>query len=162
MRGLQPTGFFLQNREHYTDAQLAGVLFVTDSGTVTGGMLTVDAHVTGANLDAHVSASIPVGPVPGGDPATGQTYYTANCASCHGASGEGGSAPGLNHATGNLAADVRWNAALFSTLTRGDVNALGVSGGPDMHTFLVTPTASGSLIDTQHSVDVYAWLLTQN
>jgi len=135
---------------------------VSRAGTTPGSTLTVDAHVTGTNLDAHVSAQIPVGPVPGGDATTGQTYYTANCARCHGARGEGGSAPGLNHATGNLAADPDWNAGLFASVTRGDIDDLGVSEGPGMPTWLITPASSGALLDTQHMVDVYAWLTTQN
>jgi len=160
--GLHPTGFFLQNREHYTDAQLAGVLFVTSAGPTSGGTLTVDAHVVATNIDAHVSATIPVGAVPGGDAATGQAYYAANCASCHGARGEGNAAPGLNHATGNVASDPEWNAALFASVTRADLDNFGVSEGPGMPLWLTTPAASGALLDTQHLVDVYAWLLTQD
>ena len=159
--GLHPTGFFLQNREHYTDAQLAGVLFVTSAGTVMGG-ITVDAHIVATNIDAHVSATIPVGAVPGGDAATGQSYFAANCASCHGPRGEGNTAPGLNHATGNVASDPQWNSALFASVTRADLDNFGVSEGPGMPLWLVTPAADGALLSTQHLVDVYAWLLTQD
>ncbi len=160
--GLAPSGFFLQNREHYTDAQLAGYLLVTDAGSIAGGVIGVDAHVAATGIDANVSASIPVGPVPSGDPASGQTYYAGNCAMCHGARGEGGIAPGLNHAGGNVVADPAWNASLFASVPRADLDNLGVSQGPGMPAWLVAPTPSGAPLRTQDMVDVYAWLLTQN
>lgn len=160
--GNAPVGFFLQNREHYTDAELDGVLFVIDAGAVPGGMLAVDAHITGDGLDARVSASIPVGPVPGGDAARGAIYYMANCASCHGSNGQGGSASGINHAGGNVASDPAWNAALFSSVMRGSIDELGVAGAPNMPAWLTDPTPSGAPLRTQDLVDVYGWLLTQN
>lgn len=161
-RGLAPTGMFLRNREHYTDAQLHGVLIITDGGSAGGGTLMVDAHVTGAGMDANVSAAIPVGAVPGGDAASGQTFYLANCASCHGASGQGAAAPGLNHATGNVASDPDWNATLFASVPRANIDDFGVSEGPGMPLWLTTPATTGGLLTTQQMVNVYAWLLTQN
>lgn len=159
--GLHPTAFFIQNREHYTDAQIAGMLVVTDAGSIGGESITVDAHITGAGLDARVSATIPVGPAPGGDAAHGRTFYASTCASCHGPIGEGGSAPGLNHATGNVASDPMWNAPIFSSVARADMDNLGVSQGPGMPLWLTVPTAAGALVHTQDMIDVYAWLLTQ-
>jgi mono/diheme cytochrome c family protein len=160
--GMAPTAFFLLNAQHYMPSELAGVLFVIDAGSASGGSITVHAHVTGAGPDTTLDATIPVGAVPSGDATRGAAYYAANCASCHGATGEGGIGPGLNAAANNLGSDPTWNAELFSSVTRGDVDNQGVAEGAAMPRWLVVPTPSGVPLTTQEMVDVYAWLLTQH
>jgi cytochrome c len=94
----------------------------------------------------------PVEPAPGAAPATfadqvslGQTLYGANCAGCHGASGEGGKAPpvvGLDK--GALPLDpppgAKYRKTQFKTVA--DIAAFVVKSMP--------PTAPGSLSEEQY------------
>ncbi|MEN9786969.1 MAG: hypothetical protein RLZZ299_2233 [Pseudomonadota bacterium] len=71
-----------------------------------------------------------------GDAANGATLYTTNCAGCHGADGQGGSAP---RATGRDAAEV----------------ASVVLGGEDEMPAYADP------FDDQEIADIIAWLDAQ-
>jgi mono/diheme cytochrome c family protein len=159
--GAAPTAFFLVNTEHYRASDLAGMLFVIDAGSASGGSIAVHATITGAGPDTSLDATIPIGPAPAGDSTRGSTYYAENCASCHGARAEGGEAPPLD-VTDGVAGDPDWNAALFASVTRGDVDDMGVSEGAAMPRWLVIPTPSGVPLTTQEMIDVYAWLGTQH
>jgi mono/diheme cytochrome c family protein len=48
-----------------------------------------------AAIGAFTFSGVAQGATPSGDPAHGKTLYAANCAACHGASGEGGVGPKL-------------------------------------------------------------------
>lgn len=72
-----------------------------------------------------------------GDAAAGETIYTANCNSCHGADGAGGTGPSL----------------LDSTYAEANTVAIVTNGDGDM------PAFSGSLSD-QDIADVAAYVDT--
>jgi mono/diheme cytochrome c family protein len=153
--GAMPTAFWLQNPTHYSDAELSGVLFITDPGTVSGGAISVVADVSGS-LTAHLTASIAVSSVPTGDPTNGATLYAAQCASCHGATGHGtANGPGINAESGNVASDPTWNSGLMGSVVRGDIDNQGVALAAAMPEWLEMPVTS------QDFIDAYAWLRTQ-
>ena len=88
--GLTATAMWIQNPEHLTPAQVAGVLYVLDAGSGANPSISVTATVTGGTAPAgQATSSVPVGAFPLGNAARGQPLYSANCAVCHGAAGEG-------------------------------------------------------------------------
>src|SRR5450432_2737171 len=60
------TAMWIQNPEHFTDDELAGVLWVLDSGTDPHPTVVVTASISSSTaVDA--MASISIGPIPAGD-----------------------------------------------------------------------------------------------
>jgi mono/diheme cytochrome c family protein len=160
--GDTPTAMWLDNPDHYTADQLRGLLWILDRGTVTDPKITVTATISDGSASATATATISVGPSQVGDVARGQTLYAANCASCHGTTGQGSADfPGLNNSPGNVAGDPSWSAALMAMTSRSDMDNLGVSLDTAMPKWLVRPSATGKLLTTQEFADIYAWLATQ-
>jgi mono/diheme cytochrome c family protein len=161
--GATPTAFWLANDPsipsslyHYTAAELSGVLFITDPGTSPGGTVPVAAAVSGG-VTANLTASLVIGPVPAGDATRGATVFSAQCAGCHGPTGDGidGGAVGINAAAGNVASDPTWNAGLVGSVVRGDIDNQGVLLDPAMPKWLDLALTS------QDFIDAYTWLQTQ-
>jgi Cytochrome c len=153
---------WLKNPDHLTDAQTAGVLYVFDSGSAANPSVAVTASVSGGDAPpGEVTAAVSIKPFPVGAPSRGQTLYAANCASCHGAHGEGDSAPGLNDEPENVAGDPAWSPQMLGLAARSNTDDLGVSLDPSMPKWLVLPGASGQLLTTQDFSDIYAFLKTQ-
>ena len=184
--GVEPTAVFINNPDRADrDADLTGVLFLLDSGTSPSAPLQVSATVAGVITgDAgEPSASVAVASGPVGDQTRGGTLYGplgANCARCHGPSGQGSTepanatafeidghsydfpAPGLNAEEGNVGSDPDWNAALLAVSSRSDVDNGGVTLRQPMPDWLVTPDpATGQPLTTQDFADIYAFLQTQ-
>jgi mono/diheme cytochrome c family protein len=158
--GLPATAMWLQNPDHFTDDQLAGVLWILDGGTDSLPTVAVKASLSDPAGDA--TASIRIGPTPAGDIGRGQVTYGSNCASCHGATGEGTTQfPGLNNTPDHVAGDPDWNASLFAMTARSDMDDLGVSLDTSMPKWLVRPSSSGQLLSTSDFADIYAFLKTQ-
>lgn len=57
-----------------------------------------------------------------GDPAAGEALYASNCASCHGADGEGGSGPAMADVSGESEAEIA-DVVLYGA---GDMPAIDV------------------------------------
>jgi mono/diheme cytochrome c family protein len=168
--GSTPAVFWLENPDHFTSAQLAGVLWVLDAGgpnqtvrvTATDFIGTSPIQVAALVPPIELSASISIAPMPAGTVARGQVTYGANCAVCHGATGQGTSEfPGLNAAPGHVAGDPTWSPALLAMTARSDMDNNGVSLDPSMPKWLVRPSATGHFLATQDFADVYAFLQTQ-
>jgi mono/diheme cytochrome c family protein len=159
--GVAATGMWLSNPEHYSDADLDGVLWALDPGSAPNPGLHVTAAF-GVDPPVYVDATIPVGGTPPGDATRGAVTYAKNCASCHGATGHGTpDYPGLNAEPGNVAGDPAWNAALLAMSARSDMDNMGLSLGEAMPKWLVRPTAGGKPPTTQEFADIYAFLQTQ-
>ncbi len=185
--GAEPTAAWLANpgRPDRTD-DLANVLFILDPGTVQNAVVEVSASVSGVAEVADagtVTASLEVDPTPAGDWTRGATLYGvggANCAECHGATGQGSPegpgatsftlggasydfpAPGLNAEPGNAAGDPAWNAALFAVAARADIDNGGLTLRAPMPDWLATPNpTTGKPLSTQDLADIYAFLKTQ-
>ena len=168
--GAAPTGAFLINvtRSDITDT-IHDVLFVLDAGA--GGSLDVAANIVGQ--DGTITAAIAVTAMPDGDATAGAATYATNCASCHGATGDGTPvnadgltytieeesymypAPGLNNAadSGNLGSDPAWNAALLAFAARSDAD----NGAIALR--LPMPNWLGTSLTTQDFADIYAFLV---
>ena len=158
-----PAAMWLDNADHYSEAQLSGVLWILDPGTLPSPTLTVKASVTNASESTNVTATISVGATPTGQVARGQSLYAANCASCHGDTGQGSQQfPGLNKAQGNVAGDPSWNPALMAMSARADMDNMGVSLDLAMPKWLIRTSSTGNLLNTQDFADIYAWLATQS
>jgi mono/diheme cytochrome c family protein len=157
------TAFWLTNPEHYSEADLAGVLWVLDQGSGTPSGLLVTATISGVGPAATATATLPVSPMPAGDVARGAALYGANCSACHGVSGHGTSTfPGLNNEAGHVAGDPEWSAALLAMTARSDMDNMGVSLDPSMPKWLTRISANGKTLATQDFADIYAFLKTQN
>jgi mono/diheme cytochrome c family protein len=176
-----PTGAWIDNPGRPDrNADLAGVLFVYDPGTVQNGTLQVSATVRGGSPSGDVTASILVDPTPAGDWTRCGPLYAASCASCHGPTGHGSPgapeassyviggqtydypAPGLNAEPGNTAWDPAWNAALFAIAARADVDNGGLTLRLPMPDWLTEPSTVTSVpLTTQDLADIYAFLKTQ-
>lgn len=177
--GAAPTGVFVVNPSRGDVAStIADVLFVLDAGSAGRGSLVVTADLSTGDS---VAAEIEVSAAPTGDATRGQSVYGANCARCHGNTGDGtdanadgtftiaGSnylfpAPGLNNApdTGNLGGDPDWTAALLAFAARCDADNGALALRDPMPNWLTTPdAASGSALSTQDFADVYAYLTSE-
>jgi mono/diheme cytochrome c family protein len=152
---------WLENPEHFTAAELAGVLYVLDAGTTSTPTLTVEATFASGGANGKASATIPISPFPAGSAGAGKAFYDDNCGSCHGAAGEGGSAPGLDTEPGNVAGDPGWTPQMLGLTARSNVDNMGVSLDPSMPKWLTLPDKAGKLITTQEFSDVYAFLKTE-
>ena len=160
--GATPTAMWIQNPDHLTPQQVAGVLYILDAGSAASPSISVTAAVTGGAAPAgQATATIPVAPFPVGDAARGQPLYAANCASCHGAKGEGGSGPGLNATPDNVAGDDGWSPQLLGLSARSNMDDQGVSLDLAMPKWLVLTGANGQPVTTQNFSDIYAFLKTQ-
>jgi mono/diheme cytochrome c family protein len=159
--GTEATGMWLENPEHFTAAELAGVLYVLDAGTTSTPTLTVKATLASGGANGNVSATIPISPFPAGSAVAGKAFYGDNCGNCHGADGEGGSAPGLDTEPGNVAGDPGWTPQMLGLTARSNVDNMGVSLDPSMPKWLTLPDKAGKLITTQEFSDVYAFLKTE-
>jgi mono/diheme cytochrome c family protein len=146
---------------------LNGVLYVLDKGTGPNPSLTVTAAVTAGAPAGSATATIAVAPFPTGDVTRGQTTYSQNCATCHGAQGQGTTiAPGLNDSSDvdgnpNVAADPGWTGPLFAVTPMDNMDNMGVSLSVAMPRWLITEARSGQLLTSQDFADVYAYLKTQ-
>jgi mono/diheme cytochrome c family protein len=161
--GSDPDAFWIQNPEHLTAAQVAGVLYVLDAGTAAKPSVTVSAAVTGGAAPAgSATASVAIASLPTGSVTRGSTLYAANCASCHGAQGEGNSAPGLNNEPDHVAGDSGWTPQMLGFAARSNMDDQGVSLAVSMPKWLVTNGAAGKLLTTQDFSDMYAFLQTQH
>jgi mono/diheme cytochrome c family protein len=180
--GAAPTAFWIANPSR-TDraADLGGVLFVLDAGSAAGGLVPVTAAVTGTSHDGSASVSIAIAAGPDGDATRGATLYGAagaNCAECHGATGQGSPAstdgtnfsidgqtysfpaPGLDAEPGNAGAE--WSAPLFAIASRADLDDGAVSLRLPMPDWLVgANTASGKPPSTQDLADIFAYMQAQ-
>ncbi len=165
--GATATGMWVRNPDHLTEAQLNGVLYVLDKGTGDNPSIAVTATVTGGAPAGEATAAIPIAPFPTGDVTRGQTLYTQNCATCHGAQGQGTSlAPGLNDSTDsdgnpNVAADPGWTGPLFAVTPMDNMDNEGVSLATAMPRWLITEARNGALLTSQDLADIYAYLKTQ-
>jgi len=160
--GSSVTAMWVENPDHLTPAEVAGVLYVLDAGSAASPSITVTATVTGGATPAgQTSSSVPVAAFPVGNAPRGQTLYAANCASCHGATGEGGSAPGLNAAPDNVASDSGWTPQMLGLAAQSNMDDQGVSLATTMPKWLVIPGANGQPLTTQNFADIYAFLKTQ-
>ena len=161
--GIDPDAFWIQNPDHLTSAQVAGVLYVLDLGTATKPSLTVSAAVTGGSAPGgSATASVAIAPFPTGDVTHGQSLFAANCASCHGTQGEGGSAPGLNNEPDHIAGDSGWTPQMLGFAARSNMDDQGVSLAVSMPKWLVINGAAGKPLATQDFADMYAFLKTQH
>ena len=160
--GASVTAMWIQNPDHLSAAQVAGVLYLLDAGPAASPSISVTAAVAGGAAPAgQATATIPVAPFPVGDATRGQTLYAANCAACHGAKGEGGSGPGLNSMPDNVAGDDGWTPQLLGLSAQSNMDDQGVSLDLAMPKWLISPGASGQLLTTQNFSDIYAFLKTQ-
>jgi mono/diheme cytochrome c family protein len=160
--GPAATAMWIENPDHLTPAQVAGVLYVLDPGTDAAPSIAVQAAVAGGSEPAGTaSATVSIAPFPTPDPARGHTLYTANCGTCHGASGEGGVAPGLNDEPDNVAGDPTWTPQMMGITARSNMDNLGVSLAASMPKWLLIDGASGQPLTTQNFSDIYAFLKTQ-
>jgi mono/diheme cytochrome c family protein len=158
-----PDAIWIQNPDHLTSAQVAGVLYVLDGGTAAQPSLTVSAAVTGGSAPAgSATASVAIAPFPTGDVTRGHGLYAANCASCHGAQGEGGLAPGLNNEPDHVAGDPGWTPQLLGFAARSNMDDQGVSLDVSMPKWLLIKGAAGKPLTTQDFSEMYAFLLTQH
>jgi cytochrome c len=156
---------WIENPDHLTPAQVAGVLFVLDAGSNLNPSIEVMASVAGGTVPAAATtatATVSVTPFPTGDVSRGQALYAANCAACHGAQGEGASAPGLNADPDNVADDPTWTPQLLGIAARTNMDNAGVSLDPSMPKWLLRDGASGQLLSTQDFSDIYVFLKTQH
>jgi len=173
--GAQPIAMFLANpgRSDLGGA-FTGVLYVLDAGSA-GGDVTVSATVTTAP-STQLDATITIAALAAGDAVNGKALYGSNCASCHGATGDGtpmnpdGSftldamsysypAPALNAADpDNLGADPGWNAALLAFAARADTDNGGVTLREPMPDWFVTSSADNAKLSTADFADIYAYL----
>jgi cytochrome c2 len=161
--GAAPAAMWVKNPEHLSAEELAGVLFVLDAGSAPSPSISVTVTVVGgAAPNGHATASVHVAPFPAGNVARGQDTFAANCASCHGAHGEGESAPGLNDEPDHVAGDSAWTPQLLGLVARSNMDDQGVSLDPSMPKWLTKPDASGKLLTTQGFADMYAFLKTQH
>ena len=161
--GSDPDAFWIQNPDHLTTAQVAGVLYVLDAGTAAQPSVTVSATVSGASTPAgNATASVAIAAYPTGDVTRGHSLYAANCASCHGTQGEGGSAPGLNNEPDHVAGDPDWTPQMLAFAARSNMDDQGVSLDVSMPKWLVINSAAGKPLTTQDFSDVYAFLQTQH
>jgi mono/diheme cytochrome c family protein len=160
--GVAATAMWIANPDHLSDAQVAGVLYVLDTGTAANPSIDVKASVVEGSAPAgEATASVSVEPFPVGDVTRGQGLYAANCATCHGAQGEGGTAPGLNAGPNNVASDPSWSPQMLGISARSNMDNVGVSLAATMPKWLVVPGADGQLLTTQNFSDMYAFLKTQ-
>jgi len=161
--GSDPDAFWIQNPDHLTPAQVAGVLYVLDAGTAARPSVTVSASVSGGSTRAgNATASVAIAAYPTGDVTRGHSLYAANCASCHGTQGEGGSAPGLNNEPDHVAGDPDWTPQMLAFAARSNMDDQGVSLDVSMPKWLVINSAAGKPLTTQDFSDVYAFLQTQH
>jgi mono/diheme cytochrome c family protein len=161
--GVTAATMWIRNPSHLTDAEVAGVLYVIDEGAAANPSVAVKATVTDGDAPAgQATAVVPIARFPTGDVDRGHALFTANCASCHGAKGEGGDAPGLNADPDNVAGDSAWSPQMLGLTARSNMDDLGVSLDPSMPKWLVRPSAAGSLLTTQDFSDMYAFLKTQH
>ena len=160
--GPAATAMWIQNPDHLTAAQVAGVLYVLDAGTAASPTIEVVAAVAGGAAPAgQATAAIPVANFPVGVASRGQPLYAANCASCHGAKGEGGSGPGLNNTPDNVAGDDGWTPQMLGLSARSNMDDQGVSLDLAMPKWLILNGGSGKPLTTQDFSDIYAFLKTQ-
>lgn len=160
--GATATAMWIENPDHMTPAQVAGVLYVLDAGSAANPSISVTAAVTGGDAPAgQVTSPVPVAAFPAGSASRGQPLYAANCASCHGAKGEGASAPGLNASPDFVAGDPDWSPQLLGLVAQSNMDDQGVSLDPAMPKWLVILGASGQPLTTQNFSDIYAFLKTQ-
>jgi len=153
---------WIENPEHFSSAELAGVLWLLDAGAPQTQTLRVVATVVEGGVSTEVSVAIAVGPTPAGDVARGGSTYAANCAACHGDAGQGTAKfPGLNGKADNLAGDPAWNPALMAITARSDLDNRGVSLDAAMPKWLTRLGANGAVLTTSEFADIYAWLKTQ-
>ncbi len=174
-----PTGFFVSNparaiADSTIEPALADTLFLLgDPASASTTPVVVSATIGGTGVTAGTTASASINITAG--PTTvstsnGGTVYTANCAMCHGATGDGAgsaapNAPGLNNTSSggspNLAADPGWDAPLLAYAARCDVDNTGsrlyLAGGTAPMPFWLTNKS----LTTQDFYDMYAWLQTQ-
>lgn len=161
--GSDPDTFWIQNPDHLTPAQVAGVLYVLDAGTAARPSVTVSATVSGGSTPAgNATASVAIAAYPTGDATHGQSLYSTNCASCHGTQGEGGSAPGLNNEPDHVAGDPGWTPQMLGFAARSNMDDQGVSLALSMPKWLVLNSAAGTPLTTQDFSDIYAFLQTQH
>jgi mono/diheme cytochrome c family protein len=161
--GATATAMWIKNPEHLSDAQVAGVLYVLNAGSAANPAIDVTASVAGGAAPAgKAMAAVSVAPLPAGDVTRGQPLYAANCSSCHGAQGEGGSTgPGLNGEPDHVAGDPGWSPQMLGLSARSNMDDLGVSLGLAMPKWLLLNGASGQLLTTQNFADIYTFLKTQ-
>jgi mono/diheme cytochrome c family protein len=155
-----PTAIWIQNPEHYPTEFLAGVLWVIDPGQGTGAVNVKASVTSGAAMPTELALDIPIGAAPSGDPERGALVYGSNCASCHGAHGEGGDSPALN--ADHLLADPAWTQALMTMATRSGMDRMGVSLALDMPHWVTRLSANGTLLTTQDFADIYSFLRTEH
>ncbi len=114
-----------------TEATVSGMVVVMTTQTEVEGTLSVGARVKvegtlqndGSVLAEEIEVQRPRAtpiplPPPSGTPTPGQSLYDAQCASCHGAGGIGGSGPALN--TSEFARQFRSDAQIVKVVRRGD------------------------------------------
>jgi len=153
---------WIQNPEHFTDDQLAGVLWLLDSGTESAPTVVVKASLSSTVPAGEATVSIGVGPMPVGDATRGQYLYGSNCASCHGATGQGTAEfPGLNNAPDHVAGDADWSPSLLAMAAQSDMDDLGVSLDPAMPKWLTRLSSTGLPLSPNDFADIYAFLKTQ-
>jgi mono/diheme cytochrome c family protein len=88
--------------------------------------------------------------------------YGANCATCHGATGQGTTDfPGLNNMPDHVAGDPDWNASLVAMSARSDMDDLGVSLDLAMPRWLTRTSSTGQPLSPSDFADIYAFLKTQ-
>jgi mono/diheme cytochrome c family protein len=165
--GATATSMWVRNPDHLTDAQVNGVLYVLDKGSGPNPSIAVTATVSAGAPPGEATATIPVTAFLTGDAASGLALYTDNCASCHGAQGQGTTiAPGLNDSVDsqgdpNVAADPSWTGPLFAITPLDNMDNEGVSLALSMPRWLITEAKSGQFLTTQNLADVNAFLQTQ-
>jgi len=160
--GGSPTAMWVQNPDHFTNDELAGVLWILDSGTDPSPTVVVKASLSSSDPPGDLTANISIGSMPAGDIGRGQVMYGSDCASCHGATGDGTTEfPGLNNTPDHVAGDPDWNASLLAMTARSDMDDLGVSLEPSMPKWLTRLSSTGRLLSTSDFADIYAFLKTQ-
>lgn len=155
----QATVMWLDNPTRFSSTDLSGVLWVLAAAN-TASQIEVKATVTSAGKTSSQTALVTVQPGPKGDATRGKALHSANCASCHGATGHGqGDYPGINGEQGNPAAE--WSAALFGISSRAGLDDEGVALSAPMPLWQTQKAQSGKLLTNQDLTDIYAFLKTQ-
>lgn len=76
-------------------------------------------------------------PAPEGDPVAGEAVYADNCASCHGADGEGGSGPAMDEPAAELSEERIAEIALYGDGDMPAVEGLGEQDAADVAAYVV-------------------------
>ncbi len=160
--GDSPTAFWVDNPEHLTPAQLAGVVYVLAAGTA--------AHPRSKCPPPSQPLRRPQAARP--QPSRSERFPRAVLRAArpftppiapHATVLRGReSAPGLNNETDHLAGDPGWTPPMLGFAARSNMDNDGVSLAATMPRWLIVNGAADKPLTTQDFSDMYAFLTTQH